>query len=598
MAQTGCCRLERLRQELRDRLLAVPAPAAGRALLVALVLGDRSGLGQDMRRVLATTGVTHLLAISGLHISLAAGLAGLLVGLLWRRTRLCRRLPANIAGATAGLLAAGGYVLLSGLGLPAQRAFLMLLAGVWLLWRRQWREPWVVFGQVLFLVLLFQPEAVAEAGLWLSFVAVGAMLAALPHLRGRPPWLAIPLLQLAVSLCLYPVLLAFDMPLAPVGLLVNLVAVPVFSLFLIPAALGAALLAWLPLPGDWAVSGVAQLLDWAWLALAWLARQATFHGHPAWSMPMLALLGLAVLLWLAPPGLPARAAGLVLLLAAHLPRPPGLPPGAYRLDVLDVGQGLATVIRTRHHVLMYDTGARYPSGFNLADAVDLPWLRHHGISDLDLLVLSHGDNDHAGAAGRLLAQIRARRVLSGEPDRLEVASQRCPSRYFWRWDGVLFGFIQPPEARRWRGNNSSCVLLVDGPGGRMLITGDSERRMERLMLPTLRAFRPIDLVVAGHHGSTTSSSAAFVTASGAREVVYSAGYRNRYHFPRAEVDRRWWRVGARRWRTDGCGRIEVDFLPGARPPRPRGLMGKKRDPDPIEDVPCRMTAPPPSSMIR
>ncbi len=594
-----CCRLARWRQGLRERLLSVQAPGPGRALLVALVLGDRSGLNTAMRQTFAHTGVSHLLAISGLHISLAGGLVTLLVSLLWRRTRLCRRVPALVAGSLAGLLAATAYALLSGMGLPAQRALLMLGAGVWLLWRRRWRAPWVVFGQVLFVVLLLQPQALDDAGLWLSFGAVAGMLAMLPHLRGRPRWQTWPLVQGAVSLALFPLLLAFDMPLAPVGLLVNLVAVPLFSLVLIPAALLASLLAWLPPGWEAPAAWVSLGLDHVWLALHWLAGLPPLAWHPAWSPTLLCLLALGTLLWLAPPGLPGRGAGLALWLAALLPLPPAIPEGGFRLDVLDVGQGLGCVVRTRHHVLMFDTGARYPSGFNLADAVDVPWLHHQGIGRLDLLILSHGDNDHAGAAGRLLAQVPAARVFSGEPPRLAVPSETCPSRYFWRWDGVLFGFIQPPEARRYRGNNSSCVLLVSGPGGRILITGDAQRRIESRLLPWLRAFHPLDLVVAGHHGSTTSSAPAFVRASGARDVVYSAGFLNRYHFPRPQVDRRWWRAGARRWRTDGCGRIEVDFFAGdGPPPRPRGLAGRKREPGADPAAPCRMTGPPASSMIR
>ena len=240
---------------------------------------------------------------------------------------------------------------------------------------------------------------------------------------------------------------------------------------------------------------------------------------------------LGVGLLLAPRGMPARGAGLVLLFTAHLPVVSGMPQGAFQLDVLDVGQGLAAVIRTRHHVMLFDTGAAYPSGFNLGDAVIVPWLRHQGLDHLDLLVLSHGDKDHAGAAPYLLRQIAADTVLSGEPGRVAVPADLCPSNYFWRWDGVRFGFIQPAQAKHFRGNNASCVLFIEGKGGRALLTGDAEARIERAMIPMLEAHAPLDVVVAGHHGSATSSGQGFVSATGARHVIYSVGYRKPLPFP-------------------------------------------------------------------
>jgi competence protein ComEC len=312
---------------------------------------------------------------------------------------------------------------------------------------------------------------------------------------------------------------------------------------------------------------------------------------------MLAGMAVGVLLLLAAPGIRSRAAGAVLLFACQVPGEARLPEGAFRLDVLDVGQGLSTVIRTRRHVLIYDTGAAYPSGFNLADSVLLPWLRHQGIGHADMLVLSHGDNDHAGAAARLHAKLPIARVFSGEPARVAVSAGLCPSRYYWRWDGVTFGFIQPPEAAGYRGNNASCVLRVAGPGGQALLTGDAEQRIERMLAPRLRRQRPVDAVVAGHHGSSTSSSPAFVRALRATHVIYSAGYRNRYGFPRADVDRRWRDAGARRWRSDGCGTLGLVFGVGPRPvveayaPRHRHYW------QPADTV-CEMTAPAPSSMIR
>ncbi len=419
----------------------------------------------------------------------------------------------------------------------------------------------------------------------------------LPHVRGRLWWWTLPGIQLAVTLALYPVLFAFDMSSAPLGLVANLLLVPLFSLLLIPAAMLSALLLLVPggsaLPAEW----VVQVLATVWRGVDWLAQWGPHWARPGWSLAVLMQLVLGVGLLLAPRGMPARGAGLVLLFTAHLPVVSGMPQGAFQLDVLDVGQGLAAVIRTRHHVMLFDTGAAYPSGFNLGNAVIVPWLRHQGLDHLDLLVLSHGDKDHAGAAPYLLRQIAADTVLSGEPGRVAVPADLCLSNYFWRWDGVRFGFIQPAQAKHFRGNNASCVLFIEGKGGRALLTGDAEARIERAMIPMLEAHAPLDVVVAGHHGSATSSGQGFVSATGARHVIYSVGYRNRYHFPNPGVDRRWSAAGARRWRTDGCGRVRFDFRPGRRRPHVSAWAQEHPRYWVSADRPCEMTGSPASSMI-
>jgi len=599
LREGDCCPLQTLRQSLREQLSAAALPEAGRALLLALALGDRSGMTREMRELAALTGVSHLLAISGLHISLVGGLAAILFAWGWRRTRLAQRVPAMLAGALAGLLLAGAYAAISGLALPTQRAMLVLAVGVLLLVQRRFRSAWQVFAIVLLCVLLVQPDAVLEAGLWLSFGAVAAILVMLPQVRSRPWWLALPAMQAGIAVALYPVLLAFDMQTAPLGMLYNLLLVPLFSLLLIPAALIAAVLT-VFLPGlTWPLETVAHALDAIWRALAWGAQWSpTRLDRPGAGLALLSGLILGVVLLLAGPGVRSRAAGLAMLAIVHFPKAPDIPAGGFRLSVLDVGQGLSAVLQTRHHRLIFDTGAAYPSGYNLADAVVLPWLWRDGINAADRLVLSHGDNDHAGAAVALARRLRIGRILSGEPARVAPESSLCPSQYFWRWDGVVFGFIQPPWAARLGGNNASCVLLVQGSWGSVLLTGDAEERIERAMLAQLQRAAPLDVVIAGHHGSATSSSPAFVQVVRARHVIYSVGYRNRYGFPRAAIDRRWAEAGTRRWRTDGCGLIGFDFRsPTSARHGPQTQMPAHRRYWHFPDTPCEMTLPVPSSMI-
>lgn len=599
LGNSACCSLNRIRQSIRDRISVAEMPANGRALLLALVLGDRSEMTREMRETAAITGVSHLLAISGLHISLVGGMAALFFGWLWRRTRWCQRVPALLAGAIAGLVVAGLYAALSGFGLPARRALLMLAVAVFLLHLRRAWTPWQIFSVVLIALLLVQPDAVLEAGFWLSFIAVAAILALLPQLRGRPWWYTLVALQIGISLSLYPVLLAFDMQTAPLGILFNLAMVPLFSLLLIPAALLAVVSSLvapgLILPVQW----TGGSLDWIWSMLESGAQWAPLQvQRPGASIPTLICLGLGVFLLLSGPGMRTRLAGIVLFAVVHFPKAPGLQEGGFRMDVLDVGQGLSAVIETRTHRLLFDTGAAYPSGFNLADAVVLPWFWRKGIDEVDMLVLSHGDNDHAGAADSLVRRVNLKQVFSGEPARVDVPASNCPAGYFWRWDGVLFGFVQPTFAQRLEGNDASCVLLIKGQWGSALLTGDAGKRIERAMLPSLREMGPFDVVIAGHHGSATSSSQEFVQAVQAGHVVYAVGYRNRYGFPREKVDRRWAESGARRWRTDACGQIGFDFTS----PLPEGTAPEVYAPThrrywEFPDLPCEMTTPAPSSMI-
>ncbi len=582
LGETACCLLERLRERWRETLRARVDAGPGRALLLALVLGDRSEVDPAMRQALQRTGTSHLLAISGLHIGLIAALTGGLAGWVWRRTPGCRRVPARLIAVAVGLGFAALYALASGFGLPARRALAMLAILAWLLWQRRDGRTADAFSLALILVLAAEPTAVLEAGFWLSFVAVAAILTVLPHLRERPVWQQALGVQLAVSLALYPVLLAFDMPSSLLSVPVNLVLVPLFGLVLMPALLLVLLLsAW----SDWPLELADTLLDGLWRLLHRLGDGAPMLPGPPVTEVGVALLVLAVVLLLIAPGWRLRLPGAVLLLAVHLPRVPALATGEFTVDVLDVGQGLSLVVRTARHRLVYDAGPAYGSGFNLAEVVVLPWLRHHGIGSVDRLVLSHGDRDHAGGAEALVRQVRIGEVLSGEPQRLPVAGRRCHAGEHWRWDGVEFRFVQPDWAARRRGNNASCVLAVMGPGGRALFMGDAETSVERALLPWLREHAPFDLVVAGHHGSTTSSSAAFVAAVDARHLVYTVGYRNRYGFPRPEVDARWRQAGATRWRTDGCGSLRFRFLESGLAVQDRA--GAQPRYWRLRDVPCR-----------
>lgn len=550
VTSTPCCWLARWRQEVRERLVSAAPPGGGRAMLLALVLGDRSELSVADKALLAQTGTSHLVAISGLHVGLIGGLAGFLVAGVWRRVpRLCRRTPAKLAGIWAAVAVATVYALLSGMGLPVQRALVMLCVVALALSYRRAVDPWQMLGMALLVVLVIDPLAAHSAGLWLSFIAVAAILLVLPQLMGRSRFIQAGILQLAISLALYPVLLAFHMPLAPWGAVINLIMVPLYALLLLPASLMATCFLLL---GDWAVPllmWVSQAHVWTLEGLSWLASQLPTVAAHGWHLIPWLMLSVATL-WLLLPCWPGKSSAAVLWLLANVPATNGLAEGELEMTLLDVGQGLSAILRTRDHVLLFDTGAAYSSGFNLADAVVLPALRYQGVTAVDVLLLSHADNDHAGGAQQIQQGIEVKQIIAGEPSLPHHAL--CDGQA-WTWNRVQFALA--PSLGYRHGNNASCVLLVSHAAGNLLISGDAEVTAERRHLPWVTAQGPISVVVAGHHGSLTSSSPAWVHGTEPKYVLYAAGQGNRWGFPKPAVTQRWTRVGSQGLNTATLGAI-------------------------------------------
>lgn len=569
-----CCWLDRQRHHLRDKIQQLKLSDSAEGILLALTIGDKSQLSRTDKETFTLTGTSHLMAISGLHIGLAAGLFGGLVNLLWRRTPyLCARYPAILAGTFAGMLAAIIYALLSGFGLPAQRALVMLsIAAIAILYRKQCR-PFDVLALAAIAVGIYQPSAVLEAGFWLSFSAVAAILLILPQISGYNRVIQAIILQIGISIALYPVLLIFGMTSHLLAPLINLVLVPVFALFIVPVSLlGTALLTIADWPGI-LLAVVAYGLDWLLIPLQHLAQQNTFHLHssglPWWQT--WTLIG-GVFILLAPITIKWRLISLLLLGLGHLPNKTEIAQGDYQVTLLDVGQGLSAIVQTQHHTLIYDTGAAYRSGFNLADAVVLPYLRQHNIKHIDRLVISHGDNDHAGSAVHLANAIPIKQILTSEPHRLSLPNAPCYAGQSWTWDNVSFTVLHPKlnEKSKRKSNNASCVLMISNRIGKTLLTGDIEKRTEYQLLPTLTKHAPYSVISAPHHGSNSSSSTAFIQATQAKHVLYPVGAYNRYRFPHKQVWRRWQNHQAQNWRTDQSGAIQFQFI------QENGLLGPQQ----------------------
>ena len=578
LADAACCRVDRARASISDTIADLNASAFALGVIRALVVADRSGLSPDTRALFRHTGTSHLMAVSGLHIGLVAGLAMVTVILFWRWVpALCGRIPAPVAGAVVGMLAATAYALLAGMGLPTQRALIMLCVFAIALILRRRIAPAKVLAVALVCVLLWHPPSIVDAGLWLSFGAVSVILAVAIWQRGASRVKQAIGTQLAITLGLWPILVAFGLPVSAVAVVVNLLAVPLFGLLIVPWSLLGVVVQWVhPEAGAILLVVLAQLLDgvhWVLEAFEDLALLLPMGGSA--DVFAVAAATLAVLILLQPPGWPLRWLALPLFGLVWLPRAPSLAAGDFQFDLLDVGQGLSAVVSTRNHRLIFDTGAAYPSGFSTANAVVVPFFRASGWSSVDRLILSHGDRDHAGGVAHIRDQLAVGEMFSGEPGRVPGA-RACVAGQTWHWDGVRFEILHPASSDTWSGNNASCVLQVSNAAGTVLLGGDIEASVERRLVATMANRLRSDVVVAPHHGSSSSSTRAFIAATDPVYVLYPAGWANRYGFPSDEVVRRWHDAGVAGLNTAHLGSIGFRFQADGRIVGPNAYRRENR----------------------
>jgi competence protein ComEC len=546
--------VDRLRARVADEIDQQVADPQHAGLLRALAVGDQRGLDDAAWDALRITGTGHLIAISGLHVGLVAAFgAWLLAGLYMIWPRLALRIPRLTLCAVGALAAASAYSLLAGWSLPVQRTLVMIV--VVLLARMLKRQ--VALPQSLLLaavvVLVWDPLSVLGAGFWLSFLGVAGLMWALPDAH-RQTGIARSFgrAQLAMSLGLLPITIAFFGQGSVVGPLANLIAVPWITFVIVPLLLLAVLaLGIVPTLGQGLLKLAALILQPLWHLLEWmtdLPGAAWFFAEPsAWAVG-LALLG-AIWLFL-PRGAPLRALGLLMFLPLLIPKLPAIAQGDARISMFDVGQGLSVLVQTREHTLLFDAGARSRSGFDIGEVVVVPGLRALGVRRLDRLVLSNLDADHAGGREAVLRAFPMADVQIGiDSD----PAPRCEAGTSWQWDGVRFEFLHPPEFFPDRGNDSSCVLRVQTNAGVALLTGDIGAVIESSLLRADAARLRADLVFVPHHGSRSSSSPAFVAATGAQLAFNSAGRDNRYGHPHPEVRARWQDAGAEWVASDEAG---------------------------------------------
>ncbi len=553
-------------------------------ILTALIVGVRGAMRDDHWRILQNTGTIHLVAISGLHIGLVSGLVIWLVSMVWRFTgQIQTRIPALNAGVISGLITGFCYATLAGMTIPTRRAVVMLsvLALSMLCKRRPAAFELLIL--VLAVVLVIDPLSPLAAGFWLSFGAVAVIVGCLARFGSRAKnsnnisprpnpgqklaqkskrWLSV---QLGLSLGLAPLLLLLFNQVSIIAPLANLIAIPVIGFIVVPVALIGLFLFALGMD-----TGVLLIFQFSLKTIEYLWFVLRFLGDANWSVwqpsaaPLWILMAAAMgmLLLLLRAAFPARITAIAWLLPLFLFRPEKPDHGAFRYTLLEVGHGLASVVETRNHVLVYDTGPKFRGGLDAGKTVVVPYLKARGISGIDTLIISHEHDDHAGGFAAVDQAFRIDRVMSGVPDQFPGAD-KCRSGQTWDWDGINFKILWPMAdfagKKYATGNNASCVLKISSQYGTLLLTADIEKAAESKLVQHTPHQLPGDVIQIPHQGSKTSSTMAFLTSVKPKLAVLSTGYLNRFGHPHQPVSGRYRKLQVPVINTAYSGAITVHF---------------------------------------
>ncbi len=548
-----------LRYRLREALTQLAAASDHLRFIRALALADRSALEPEDWQRFADTGTSHLLAISGLHIGIAAGV-GAALGAIVRRAAGLTGLWAVVSSAAPALLLAAFYSAMAGWALPTQRAFCMVAVATMALSLRRQISALNGLAAALLAVLLIDPLAGFSAGFYLSFSAVVLILLVTrgwrqrDRLQLRPQW--------AIFLGMTPLLIVIFGALPLATLPANLVSIPLYTFLIVPLLLLALVL----LPLSAGLSGyLLDLIDAAlglqqrYLALLQAVLPAPLQVQAPEALFLVAL-SLALLVMLLPRAVPGRIpAAVILAVSLYVSIVPRPAPEGVTVTVLDVGQGMSVFMRAGRETLVYDVGPAYSEAFDTGSAFLLPLLRADKVRRADTLLISHADSDHAGSLPQVLSEIAPRRILFGErPVKYlpaHAAGEHCHRGQRWSLGPASVDVLHPQPGQQAGGNNASCVLRVEFAGVVILLPGDIEKAAERSLMAT----EPVnaDVILAPHHGSKTSSSPAFVAAVRPRHVIYSAGWRHHFGHPHPAVKARWREQASRAWSTAEQGAISL-----------------------------------------
>ena len=549
------------RQLIREKTQVFLQDKKFGGVINAIIIGDRSLMKKANWELFRATNTTHLSVVSGLHIGLIYSLVFLLVSFLWRyTTNLSNKIPAKIIASYFGISIAFLYALIAGFAIPTERAIIMASVVFLATILQRNYNTWHLYAVSLILVLLINPISVFNIGFWLSFYVVAIIIYTAMLNKNRSFFYKLMYMQLIISITTIPLLYWFFAQGSVLSPLANLIAIPIFSLVTIPISLIGALLTLLNL--DYMASIAFEIGNQSIVYLAYFLEFLQNLSINQWSYSQQFTFDFiislaAIFIMLLPKGLKLRRFSILFIALLLLSPTKEIAKNSVLITVFDVGQGLASIIRTKNHTLLFDTGGSSPNGFSIGESVINPYLLIKKINYLDKIIISHADNDHAGGLDKVLAKNQVVQIMTSAPNKIKHSSVLCVSGQSWVWDGILFEILNPENNLQLSSNNASCVLKVSNDKYSILLTADIEKKTEKYLIKNNKNKLLSDIMLAPHHGSKTSSTEKFIKAVAAKTVIISSGFRNRFNHPHQTIIKRYKENNLKIINTNCAGQIDI-----------------------------------------
>ncbi len=558
--------LDRFRQHLIEKINHVLQKSETSHWIIALITGERSNIPEEQWAILRNTGTNHLMAIAGLHIGCISGLAYLFWNFLWRRCgRVALFVPAQISATLFATFVGLIYGALAGFSLPTMRACIMMIIVALTIFYRRNCSAIGIWSAALLLVLLINPLEILSESIWLSFSAVLMIIYSMQgRLSPKGLWWHYGRLQWSISLSLIPLGIWLFHQYSFISFIANAIAIPVTAFLIVPLCLLGCVFLWINLHvAKLLLLFADKILHYLWHILVALSNLPYAHWNLA-PMSIFAVMGatIGIILLLAPAGTPGKLLGVCWILPLFLTLPHPVPNNTLKLTVLDVGQGLASVIQTAHHTLIYDTGPKLGSRADAGENIVTPFLETLHIKKIDMMIISHGDNDHSGGAQAIAAHYPIQIIKTSDLQRVKLPNTSlCLRGESWDWDGIHFSFIYPPTDKLNLDNDSSCVLQITDSDKKILLVGDIEKMPENYLLTEEGDHLQSNILIAPHHGSKTSGVKKFIEAVQPQYTIFAVGYRNRFHFPNPAVVELYKTMGSQTFETMATGALTFELIP-------------------------------------
>jgi len=527
-----------------------------KGLIQALSIGDKSKITYEDSQLFQETGTSHLIAISGLHIGLIAFI-GILFGRLLFFISANEKINRFKYEAVFAISFALFYAMLAGLSIPTLRALVMVVVFSLAYASKNNVSRWTAWAFAMLVVLIYDPFSVLDVGFWFSFSAVAVLMFTFAGRNNKDCKLCVFIkAQIVILIGLMPLMAIIFQKINLLTPVANLLVLPLASFFLIPLMFASFIINLFSEKMSNFLFNIVEMIANTLFKILDYLQNFNFLTFPIQKINFSILLALFLLMiiLLLPKLFRWKVVALFLLLPLFLDHKNNINNTEFKVNVLDVGQGLSVIIQTKSHVLVYDTGAKYESGFSFATSVVMPYLQNQGIKHIDTLIISHDDNDHAGGANELKAFYRNMEIID-----VKGHYSNCQMPKTWHWDEVTFTVLSPFEVDPYLGNNSSCVIKVSSSNGSILLTGDIEEPVEYRLIKNLAEEIVSDLMIVPHHGSKTSSSMGFIDRVNPKIVLNSSGYANQFNHPHPTIKQRYLDKNIEFLDTQNKGMIEAFF---------------------------------------